>query len=588
MRTQLASVAGLLSRRERAHFGLLVAAVIVLAVFELSSIGAVLPFLAVAADPSTALQNHLLAAAYQAFGFRSPSGFLTALGLLAIAALVLSNAWMMLVRWAQHRFAFGRSHTIGVRLLKAYVSRPYRFFLLRNSATLGKNVLQEVEQVTQYVLMPAVSILARGVVAIAIVTFLFVFDPLLAALVTLVLGGAYGAVYWAVRRRLARTGDAQRRANQERFLSVNEAFGSIKEMKLRGHEQFFVNRFRSSSYDFARYRASMAIVGHLPRYVLEAVAFGGILLIAVILISKGGGLQSVIPVLGLYALAGYRLMPALQEVFHSFTKLRFGAAALENISRELGKEKPAPDHNSADLTLSRRLQLSNIVFSYPETNTNVLDGISLEIRANTTVGIVGSTGSGKSTLLDLIAGLLKPQSGEILVDGVTLSASNIKAWQRTIGYVPQEIYLSDDTVARNIAFGWEDIDMSRVAKAALLANIHTFVESQLPRGYETRVGERGVRLSGGQRQRIGIARALYNEPSLLVLDEATSALDDETEEAVLAAVASLSGTRTILLIAHRLSTLRDCDAIYTVSGGQVTFVGDYSSMRAVDGEKNLP
>ena len=572
----------LLSRRERVQLGLIFLAMLVMAFLETVSVASILPFLSVAADPSKIQTNAWLSWSYDALGFTSTNGYLLALAGTALLALLLSNASMAATHWAQIRFAAERNHSLSVGLLRHYLARPYSFFLHRNSADLGKNILAEVELVTGQLLMPCLQAGAKAVVALAIIALLVLFDPLLALVVTTVLGGAYGAIYLYVRRGLTRLGKERLAANSARYKAAGEAFGAIKDVKLLGKEDAFLARFASPSMGYVRAAATAMIIGDTPRYVLEAVAFGGVLVIAVYLILRGEGLQQTIPVLGLYAFAGYRLIPSLQQAFLGFSKLRFGAPALDNLHRELTRETAAPGAKLADiqdsdrrragqLPLGERLELDGITFTYSGAHKPTLRDISLTIEANSTIGIVGPTGAGKTTLVDIILGLLRPQFGEIRVDGTPLTEAHLRSWQNSLGYVPQHIYLADDTIARNIAFGIPNAQIDRrcVERATRIANIHAFVTQELPEGYDTVVGERGVRLSGGQRQRLGIARALYHNPSVLVLDEATSALDNDTEAAVMDAINALAGTRTILMIAHRLTTLRACDAILRLRDGRL-------------------
>jgi ATP-binding cassette, subfamily B, bacterial PglK len=583
MLSMIRQLADLLSRRERLQLAGLCVATLVAAFLEMISVAAILPFLSVAADPGRIETNAWLSWAYDSLGFTSANAFLLALAGAALLALLVSNAWMAAAQWAQIRFAAGRNHTLAVRLLRYYLDQPYVFFLRRNSADLGKNLLNEIGQVTNQVLMSGLQVLARAVVALAIVALLVAFDPWVALFVTTVLGSAYGVLYLLVRRRLVRLGSERLAANSARFRDVNEAFGGIKDVKLLGREDRFLARFADPSQRLARCLAASGLIASMPRYGLEVLAFGGVLLIGITIMLRGEGLQQMLPMLGLYAFAGHRLMPSLQQVFQNFTMVRFGLPALDNLHRELrsiaadgsAPQIPCFRHTiqaaPGVLPLAEKLELEGVTFTYPGAHRPTLRDVRLTIAANTTVGFVGQTGSGKTTLIDVILGLLCPEAGEIRVDGLPLTDANLRAWQNNLGYVPQHIYLSDASVARNIAFGIPDaeIDYTAVERAARMANIHNLVLHELPEGYATVVGERGVRLSGGQRQRIGIARALYHDPGVLVFDEATSALDHDTEAAVMEALTELAGTRSILMIAHRLTTLRGCDQLVRLENGSV-------------------
>ena len=579
----------LLTPRERRNLSLLFCAVLVMAGLEVVSVGSIMPFLQVAADPASVHENAYLSWAYETVGFADTNAFLIALGLGALAALVVSNAFIVFTTWVLFRYVWGRNHSLSRRLLRSYLYRPYEYFLTHNSAELGKNILEEVKEVTGQMLMPALRGGAKAIVALFIIGFLFFVDPVVAGMVTGILGLAYAGVYYTVRDRLDRTGAERVEANTKRYQFVSEAFGGIKEVKLRGKEETFLDQYDDPSKHYARVQAHYRVIKRAPRYILEAVAFGGIILIAVYLIAVQDNIRQVIPMLGLYAFAGYRLMPALQQTFKGIASARFNIAALENIHEDLQKRADAAPHVSTNgtadttespLTLDDRLALEGVSFTYPGAKEPAIKDLSLEVPAHTTVGFVGKTGSGKTTTVDLILGLLCPQQGMISVDGTPLRNDTIRRWQQDIGYVPQQIYLADDTVARNIAFGVpeENIDMGAVRNAAGRAHIYDFITGELPDQWQTIVGERGVKLSGGQRQRIGIARALYHRPSVLVFDEATSALDQATEASVMEAVYALEENHTMVMIAHRLSTVKRADNIVMLEQGRKVGEGNYDEL----------
>lgn len=557
---------------------------------EVVSVASIMPFLSVASDPAVIQENAYLSWAYSTFDFADTNTFLIALGLAALVALLTSNAFIVFTTWALFRYVWERNHSLSWRLLRRYLHRPYEYFLTHNSAELGKNILEEVKEVATQMLLPAMRGGAKSIVALAIMGFLVFVDPWVALIAAAGLGISYTAIYFAVKNRLDTYGQKRVETNTQRYQFVSEAFGGIKEVKLRGKENAFLKQYEAPSKWYSRYQARHKVIRQAPRYVLEGVAFGGIILIAVYLIAVQENMEQVIPMLGLYAFAGYRLMPALQQAFKGIASARFNMAALEALHKDLqegsnGTVHPNSNKTSAEesplpLTLNNRIVLNDIYFTYPGANEPAIKDLSLTIPAHTTVGFVGKTGSGKTTTVDLILGLLQPESGTITVDDTSLEGSTVRQWQQNIGYVPQQIYLSDDTVARNIAFGVpeENIDMKSVRDAARRAHIFEFVEEELPNRWETVVGERGVKLSGGQRQRIGIARALYHNPSVLVFDEATSALDQKTEASVMEAIYELEGNHTILMIAHRLSTVRRADNIVMLEGGEKVGEGTYDNL----------
>lgn len=572
----------ILSSGERRQILLLLPLLVVTALVQVVGIASVTPFLAIVADPGAIQRHEKLRLVYEAGGFTDVRGFLVAVGVAMFVLIVGSNALNALSTWAVLRFSWMRSHSIAVRILRGFLARPYLFFLEQHSADLGRSLLGEVVQVVTGTLVPAMKALSGAVAALAILGLLVYVDPLLALLTGLVMGGAYGAIFFLIRRRQRRMGKVRLAANQARFKTLAETFGGIKEVKLFGRETTMVERFERPSSEFAKATALNAVVAQVPRFALEAIAFGGIVLMVLYLLARGEGFEAVVPTIGLYTLAGYRLMPSLQLVFHGLTNIRFNSAAIESLGEylpsgrvDLGGRRPV-----APLPLERAIRFRDVWFQYPTAKGPLFRGLDLTIEAGTSTAFVGATGSGKSTLSDLLLGLLRPDRGAIEVDGAPLDATNLRAWQRNLGYVPQTIFLADDTIARNIAFGLPDdqIDREAVRRAARAACIDAFIERELPHGYDTVVGERGVRLSGGQRQRIGIARALYHDPQVILFDEATSSLDNVTEEQVLEAVAELSRTRTTITVAHRLSTVRACDRIVLLSAGETVAMGTYEEL----------
>jgi len=577
----------LLSPQERRRALLLLGMILVMAMLDVAGVASIMPFMAVLANPQIIETNRWLAAIYHALNFNEPAAFLFFLGMAVFVALLVSIAFKALTTWALLRFTHMRDYAIGRRLVANYLNQPYEWFLNRHSADLGKTVLSEVGQVINGALIPAMHVIAHSVVVMALIGLLLTVDPFLTLSVTAGLGGTYGAIYLLMRRRVGRLGAQRVKANRQRFRAVQEAFGGIKEVKVAGLEAIFLERYKTPARRFALAQAASQVAAQLPRYLLEALAFGGMLLVLLYLMKSSGGLQEALPLIALYALAGYRMIPALQHVYANFSRLRFSLPALDSFHREFTSLALSPcDYNGQPLQeiqrlpLNKAIRLQNILYTYPLASSPALHDVSIEIPACQVVGIVGTTGSGKTTLVDLLLGILQQQDGSIHVDEKVIEKSNLPSWQKTIGYVPQHIYLADDSVSGNIAFGvaHDSIDMESVIRAAQIANLHEFVTEQLPQAYATTVGERGVRLSGGQRQRIGIARALYHDPEVLVLDEATSALDNLTEQAVMEAVNNLGHRKTIVLIAHRLSTVRECDKIFILEDGRLADQGTYQEL----------
>jgi len=589
----------MLAPKERRRGYLVLCMILIMAFLDVVGVASIMPFMAVLANPSIVDSNKWLAWVYQILGFGDPDAFLFFLGGLFFIALVVSISFKALTQYALLRFTHMRNHSLSCRLFQGYLGRPYTWFLNRHSADLGKSLLSEVGQVITGVIVPTMQFLAHGTVALFLIALLVAVDPLLALSSSVTLGGTYVLIYLTIRRYLARIGKDRVVANKERFQVAQEALGGIKEVKVFGQEQAFYSQFARSSKRFASHQATNAVFSQMPRYLLEIIAFGGVLLVALYLLQTRGDLQHMLPVLVLYAFAGYRLLPALNCVYGELTKLRFGLPALDVLYADIQEIRANGHLLGAEidpLGVNSGIVLENVTFTYPKADKPALRDLSLHIPARSTIGLVGSTGSGKTTAVDLILGLLSPDAGRLMVDNLAIiEAENderksihspmrqvniLCRWRKSLGYVPQHIYLTDDTVAANIAFGVSknDININAVIRAATVAELHRFVDTELPKGYQTLIGERGVRLSGGQRQRIGIARALYHDPEVLIFDEATSALDNMTEKAVMSAVHNLSKAKTIILIAHRLTTVRKCDCIFMLEEGSLVGTGTYDEL----------
>ncbi len=574
----------LLSPNERKQAGLLLIMIIIMAFLDMIGVASILPFVAVLSDPSLIETNIILNSMFQLFvsyGIENIQQFHFALGLLVFVLLIVSLTFKSLTTYAQLRFVQMREYTIGKRLVEGYLHQPYSWFLSRHSADFGKTILSEVSQLVSYGMAPLMELVAKGMVTLALIALLILADVKLAFIVGFSLAMTYGLIFYFVRKYLNHIGGESLKNNHLRYTAVIEAFGATKEVKVGGLEDVYIQSFSSSAKTFARTNASSLVISQLPRYILEAIAFGGILLIILYIMTQTGSFNSALPIISLYVFAGYRLMPALQQIYGSFTQLTFVGPSLNKLYDDLKNLKPfIGDQDKGILSFNKSIILKNVIYNYPNTSRTALKDININIPVKSTIGLVGATGSGKTTMVDIILGLLEAQSGTLEVDGTIITKKNLRSWQRSIGYVPQHIYLADDTVSANIAFGISPdyIDQELVKKAAKIANLNEFVLNELPKQYQTTIGERGVRLSGGQRQRIGIARALYHNPKVLILDEATSALDNQTEKTVMDAVNNLSKDITIILIAHRLNTVKNCDIIFKLENGHIINQGSFDEI----------
>ena len=475
-------------------------------------------------------------------------------------------------------------HTMGKRLIKIYLKQPYSWFLNRHSADFGKTILSEVSNVIGNGVGKLIELISKGSISLAIVLLLIIIDIKLALSIFFLFTILYSILFYSFRLSLNRKGIETLKNNELRFKSVSETFGAAKEIKVGGFEQIYINNFSNFSKTYAKNKASSLTIAQIPRFFIEGVAFGGILLVILFILKQTGNFSNASPLISLYVFAGYRLMPAIQVIYASIIALTFVKPSLNKLFNELKNfealEKNQKNHDQELLSLDEVISLKNVSFSYPNASKTAVKNVSLSIKAKSTVGFIGATGSGKTTIIDIILGLFEPQTGTIEVDKKILTIKNLKSWQRSIGYVPQHIFLADDTIAANIAFGveLEKINQDKVEKCAKIASIHNFVINNLPKKYETTVGERGVRLSGGERQRIGIARALYHDPKVLILDEATSALDNETEKVVMDAINNLSNNITIIIIAHRLSIVKQCDKIFLIEEGKLKNEGTFQEL----------
>jgi len=581
----------LLSKKERTSAAFLLFMISVMAITEMIGVASILPFMAVLSNPDVVQTNSFLKYLFEfskIFGVTNNRQFLFYLGIFVFLILVISLIIRAITIYLQVRFVRMREFSIGRRLVELYLKQPYIWFLNQHSSEIGKTILSEIDRVIVNGLGPLVELIARCIVTVLLIGLLLIVDTKLTLIVFILLSGLYIIIYLSVKWYLKKIGKISLLNNKLRFLAVNNTFSAIKEIKVKGVEREYLKNFSDPAKAFAQVQSSAAVISLLPRFLIEAIAFGGLLLIMLYLMSNSGNFIDALPTITLYAFAGYRLLPSIQQIYLSFTKLTFIGPSLDNINSNLINLKSSNlIHNKSILPLNRKIELKNINFRYPDMSEDVLNNLNITIYPKTTVGFIGSSGSGKTTIIDIILGLLQPQSGTLEVDGNSIDKRNLRAWQNSLGYVPQNIYLLDDTIEANIALGQslENINKKSVEKALKIANLYEFV-NKLPKKDQTKVGENGVRISGGQRQRIGIARALYHNPNIIILDEATSSLDNENEKAVMQAVNNLSKYITVIIVAHRLNTVKNCDVIFKIKKGQVVDQGSYDKIFKKNNLKN--
>jgi ABC-type multidrug transport system fused ATPase/permease subunit len=582
----------LLDRRERRNAWIVLAVMSVTAVATALMVGSIFPFLSVLADPSSIERVSQLNWLYETFGFTSSFSFLLTLGFTTLAVVILTNALQMVNSYVIIRYALMRSHALSQRLLGRYLNQPYEFFLNRHSGDMSTRVLAEVDQVVGNFFQPVAQIAAGLLTILAVIALLIWVNPSVVISAFLIFGALYGGLFLIVRKRLAILGTRRVKTNKQRYITAKEVLSGIKEVKLHGQEEAYLKRFTTASYITKRTAMVSELIGQLPRYIIQTVALSGIIVFCLLLLDRSQfeagnpALGDLLPLVGVIAFAGQRLLPELSRIFQNAAKMKFGVAALKSLHEDLYASAAEPKaslrtaSDSGPLGLRSDLELQNVSYRYPKAHKDSLNDASFSIRCGERIGIVGGTGAGKTTVADIILGLLAPTNGRVLVDGVEIDEANLRRWQRSVGYVPQEIFLVDATIAENIAFGVpaKHIDRDLVEEVARIAQLDRFVRQELPDGYDTAVGERGVRLSGGQKQRIGIARALYREADLIVFDEATSALDNLTERDVMAAIAAIPENKTVVTIAHRLSTVKACDRIAVLDKGHIVDVGSWTDL----------
>lgn len=580
----------LLDARERRNAWITLAVVVLGALSSALMVGSVMPFLAVLSDPGQIERIPALAWTFETFGFTDNYAFLVALGFASFGVIVATSLIQIAKTYVMARFTMMRIHSISHRLLIAYLRQSYAFFLNRHTGEMGTRVLVETEQVVLLFLRPAAELIAATFTVIMIVGLLLWLDPMVTVTAFTVFGGSYATVYVLSRHILKRYGYERTEANSDRFRIANEVLGGIKDIKLLGREGAYAARYADPSLRMARALVGVQLHSQMPQFAMAAIAFGGIILLSLVLmdpteLTSGAALGGMLPTLGVFAFAGQRLMPELSKLYQSLAQIQAASAAVDVVYDDLNDKAvlgSLPSEVPQALGLQQCLEFVDVSYRYPNAELAGLKGVSLDIRAGERIGIVGGTGAGKTTLADLVLGLLPPSEGRILADGTEITSETMRAWQQSVGYVPQDIFLIDASISENIALGMspQEIDEARVRRAAGIAQIDMFIREELPDGYATTIGERGVRLSGGQRQRVGIARALYHDADLIVFDEATSALDNLTEREVMTAIDALPGDKTVLMIAHRLSTVKRCDRIIVLDKGRLVGCDTWEALMA--------
>ena len=555
---------------------------LIAAIFETASVASILPFMAVVIDPGVLFKYPWLEKSLVLFNIQTQQGAVIGAGVLTVVVLAIGNIVTAANLWIQTHYIALARRELSSELFTGYLYLPYAFHVQRDTPSLGRVIGGDVESALGGFLASLLGVVAKGLSGLVLISLIIIIDPVVALGTVLVLGCGYMFVYRLIRARQVRLGAKMVEASLAVGRISLEGLSGVKELRVLGRESSSTVEYKKSFTELTDTQASNLLASALPRYVIEVFAYAGIVAVTLAFVIKGEG-TAAIPSLALYALAGNRLVPIFQQFFAAAITIKYHTRAVESLEADLTivRQSPAPQltDDANPLSFKNEINLSCLTFSYPTANRPALNDISLRIPQNQSIGFVGRTGSGKTTLVDVILGLYTPVSGSISVDGITLTEDNARAWRKRVGYVPQTVFLTNASVARNIALGIpeDQIDHEAVLRAAHMAQADEFI-TQMPDGYDTVVGERGVKLSGGQRQRLGIARALYHNPDVLVFDEATSALDGMTEDAVMQAVQTLSAERTMILIAHRLRTVQACDRIVMLEAGKIVADGSYNEL----------
>lgn len=543
-------------------------------VIETLGVGLVLPMITLLMQGDFVANYPVVRPILEVMGNPSQKDIIIGAMLMMMGLYLIKALFLVLLAWQQARFTFGVQSRLSQNIFAVYLRQPYMFHLQRNSAQLIQNTIGEVSLFTTKAIMPGLTLFAELAVLIGLFGLLIVVEPLGALIAIALLGSAAWVFHRLTRKRISHWGKVRQHHAGLRIQHLQQGLGGVKDVKLLGRELEFLGQFRSHNEQSAYVEQLQHTLQQFPRLWLELLSVGGLVILVIGMLSQGQPLEAVLPTLGLFAVAAFRLIPSVNRILGAVQSIRYGLPAIDVLHREINLATPhLPGTDCTLKSFVTIIELDQVTYTYPNTVDQALNDISIAIKRGESVGFIGHSGAGKSTLVDILLGLLVPDSGEVRIDGENMQV-NLRNWQNQIGYVPQSIFLTDDTLRRNVAFGLssEQIDDAAVQRAIKAAQLEEFV-SDLPLGLDTFLGERGIRLSGGQRQRIGIARALYHDPAVLMLDEATSSLDSVTELSVMQAVRAMHGTKTIIIVAHRLSTVEYCDRIYRLEQGKVVDEG---------------
>jgi ABC-type multidrug transport system fused ATPase/permease subunit len=575
----------IISNKKKKFFFLLLILILATAFFDALGVASIFPFIHIIINQNSIETNQVISFFYHklsVLGIDTPKQFIFFFGAASFVLLITSLILRVITNYFQIRFAGLMEYEISKKIIENYFNQPYIWFLDKNSADLLRNIIIEVNLITSGTLVPLINILTQGAVIIFLIILIISIQPMLALIVGVILSLIYIFIFLFFKKIIDRVGYERLNSNKSRMKELTEAFGAFKEIKFTGLEKFYTKNFLKFQKTYVHNQSLFELISFLPRYIIEGFAFGGMIILVLILISTNNQIEKFIPIISFYAFAFYRLIPSSQQLYTSFSQIRYLSTGRNFIYEELKNLKYFERSNDVaePISVTKSIELTHVNFSYDNIKNTTLKNISCTFPAFFKIGILGATGSGKTTLVDIILGLLDVKQGTLKVDEKLIDQNNKIAWQKSIGYVPQQVYLSDTNIRENIAFGVDpkNIDQHLIEECSKIANLHDFIINELPQGYDTFVGERGARISGGQKQRIGIARALYRNPQLIILDEATNSLDNETERSIINAIDNLKYKITIIIISHRLSTIKNCDLIYFLEDGEIKAHGNYQTL----------
>ncbi len=574
-------------KQKRSMFFLLIA-IFLGAAAELVGVSLIMPLIQLISMPEVVEENPLISTVYKTLKMQSVTDFFIFLVIVIIIIYFLKNIYMSVMYYAQYSFIYKNQLKCAGRLIDCYLKKPYTYHLDHNTSEMIRNIMLDTDRLFQLILS-VLNVASEGLLSLLLMTYLLVSDPIMSIAVALILGICVGAFRLFTKRKTHSYGLQNQKYDGEMHKSINQALGAVKDIKILHREKYFVNRFVSCGEKKMTALIMNNFFGTVPKYLIETVCVAGIMGVLIFKLKNGTNLNSILPQLAAFAVAAFKLLPSVGKISNYLNGITFLRPSIDLIYHDLketedmvGVEFKDKDSEVGVKTNENQISIQHLSYRYPNTDEDVLKDVSFKIQLGSSIGLIGQSGSGKSTMADVILGILFPKEGYVRYGRLNVHENPIR-WSKKLAYIPQAIYLADESIRRNVAFGIDDadIDEDKVWAALEEAQLSEFVRS-LPEGLDTEVGERGVRLSGGQRQRIGIARALYGNPEILVLDEATSALDNETEKAVMEAIERLHGKKTLIIIAHRLTTIKNCEYVYRVEDGRISPVDIDSIVEAAN------